>query len=148
MHLTIFPVAFIDCAVGPFVLAMTFHVFVHKSALIIALVRPREASLTMFVSKLKAAGIRSSIGKSLGAMSVEMAFPELAFECVSIFCIEPAHSVLFIIRPVASVNTGIPVDFAAQAVYAILAPIAFVDGSIWKDLCTSSVAHFLGALGE
>ena len=79
---------------------------------------------------------------------MEMAFPELAFVRVSTFCVEPALTVLFIIRPVASVHAGIAVDFAAQAVYAILTPIAFIDRPVWEDLRTSSVSHFLGALGQ
>ena len=81
-------------------------------------------------------------------MSVEMAFSELALERVSALCVEPTLTVLFIIRPIASVHAGIAIDFAAQAMYAILTPIAFIDRPVWKDLCTTSVSHFLGALGE
>ena len=79
---------------------------------------------------------------------MELAVPEVSFVRVSTVRVQLAEAILFIIRPVASVDAGVAVDFAAKPVDAILTPIALIDGPIRKDLGASSVAHFLGALGE
>ena len=84
MHLSIFPVALIDRAIGPFISALALHVLIHEIALIAASILPKERTMTMLIPILKSTSVLASIRENLGTLAMEETVSEVALKRVTI----------------------------------------------------------------
>ena len=87
MHLSIFPVALVDGAIGPFVSPEALHIFIDKVPLITATILPCKAALSMLVPIFKSTGVLATIREDLGTLAMEKTISEMPLVRVPICCV-------------------------------------------------------------